>query len=119
MGRRVERRGLGTTETVRAAAPEGIPGGGTPLGLVAGDLPRRLSCDGELEWIDVVPERRGAGIAKALRGRLAGWFAQHGVARVCVDVEPSNHLARGFHERHRARRLDEHWLVWEDLPSVF
>jgi len=92
--------------------------GGRIVGLVAGHLSKRFDCDGELEWIDVVPERRGSGVAKALLARLAAWFAEQGAARVCVDVEPSNHGARRFYERHGARVLNEHWLVWHDLPSA-
>jgi ribosomal protein S18 acetylase RimI-like enzyme len=88
------------------------------VGLVAGHLTQRLGCDGEMEWIDVIPTRRGSGVAKELLARLAGWFAEHDAARVCVDVEPSNHRARRFYERHGARPVNEHWLVWEDLPSA-
>jgi GNAT superfamily N-acetyltransferase len=87
------------------------------VGLVAGHRTQRLGCDGELQWIDVTPERRGAGVADALLKRLAVWFAGQGAARVCVNVEPGNHLARSFYTRHGARPLNDHWLAWDDLPS--
>lgn len=69
------------------------------VGLVAGHLTRRHACDGELEWINVIPERRGGGIASALLRKLAAWFAEQKASRICVDVEPSNFAARRFYKR--------------------
>jgi ribosomal protein S18 acetylase RimI-like enzyme len=88
------------------------------VGFVAGHLTRRYDCEGELEWINVIPERRGAGIASELLRLLAGWFVEQKALRVCVDVEPSNAVARAFYARHRAETLNEHWLVWNDISKV-
>jgi ribosomal protein S18 acetylase RimI-like enzyme len=88
------------------------------VGFVAGHLTRRYGCAAELEWINVIPERRGAGIASELLRLLAGWFAEQKAFRVCVDVEPSNAVARAFYTRHRAVTLNAHWLVWNDIRHV-
>src|SRR5882672_11537802 len=37
--------------------------GGTIVGFIAGHLTRRYDCDGELEWINVLPGHRGQGIS--------------------------------------------------------
>ena len=41
------------------------------VGLIAGHLTRRYACDGELQWIDVIPQCRGTGIASKLLRRVA------------------------------------------------
>lgn len=84
-------------------------------GFVAGHLTRRHSCDGELEWINVVPEHRGRGVATELLRLLARWFIERKAFRVCVDVQPSNIAARRFYKRHYAEDLNPHWLVWNDI----
>jgi len=85
------------------------------VGFVAGHLTRRHGCEGELEWINVIPERRGAGIASELLRLLAGWFVEQKAFRICVDVEPSNAVARAFYTRHGAETLNKHWLAWNDI----
>ena len=60
--------------------------GETPIGYIAGHLTRRFGCDGELQWIYVVPEHRRTQVASNLLRLLAGWFVEHGARRVCVDV---------------------------------
>jgi hypothetical protein len=40
--------------------------GETVVGFIAGHRTRRYGCDGELEWIDVIAERRGSGVAGEL-----------------------------------------------------
>ncbi len=92
--------------------------GDSMVGLIAGHLTRRHACAGELEWINVIPERRGSGIACELLRRLAEWFAAQKAFRVCVDVDPANPTARRFYERHGARDLQPHWMVWEDISVV-
>lgn len=89
-----------------------------PVGFIAGHLTRRYACDGELEWINVIPERRGSGIASELLRKLAAWFAEQKALRVCVDVEPSNIAARRFYKRRGAVDLNAHWLVWNDINVV-
>lgn len=87
-------------------------------GLIAGHLTRRHSCDGELEWINVIPEQRGSGIASELLRLLAGWFVRQKALRVCVDVQPTNTLARCFYRRNGATDLNPHWLVWNDISVL-
>jgi len=88
------------------------------VGFVAGHLTRRHGCDAEIEWINVMPERRGAGIASELLRLVAGWFVEQKALRVCVDAEPSNAGARAFYMRHGAETLNEYWLVWNDIRRV-
>jgi GNAT superfamily N-acetyltransferase len=89
--------------------------GDSLVGFIAGHLTRRFACDGELEWINVVPERRGSGVAPELLRLLARWFAEQNASRICVDVEPGNAIARRFYKRFGAVELNPHWLVWEDI----
>ena len=87
------------------------------VGMIAGHLTRRFDCAGELEWIDVVPERRGTGIASELLRHLAKWFVEQKALRVCVDVDPDNASAQKFYRRHGAEDLRPHWLVWPDIRT--
>jgi ribosomal protein S18 acetylase RimI-like enzyme len=88
------------------------------VGFIAGHLTRRYACDGELEWINVVPERRGTEVASELLRLLAAWFVEQRASRICVDVQPSNATARRFYTRHGAESLNAHWLVWNDIKVV-
>jgi ribosomal protein S18 acetylase RimI-like enzyme len=92
--------------------------GDTFVGFIAGHLTHRHSCDGELEWINVIPERRGSGIASGLLRHLAAWFVTQKASRICVDVDPANAAARRFYQRHGADNLNEHWLVWNSINIV-
>jgi GNAT superfamily N-acetyltransferase len=92
--------------------------GDSLVGFIAGHLTRRFDCDGELEWINVVPERRGSGIADKLLRQLATWFTSQNAARICVDVDPANVAARRFYMRLGAAELKPHWLVWNDIRVV-
>lgn len=91
--------------------------GKSALGFIAGHLTRRHSCDGEMEWINVIPERRRNGIASELLRLLAAWFITKNAKRICVDVHPSN-AARIFYKNHGARDLKLHWMVWSDIRLV-
>jgi len=91
---------------------------GSLVGFVAGHLTRRYACDGELEWINVVGERRRNRIASELLQRLAAWFAEQNATRVCVDVDPADAVARAFYKNHGADDLNKHWLVWKDIRVV-
>jgi GNAT superfamily N-acetyltransferase len=74
---------------------------GSLIGLVAGHLTRRYDCEGELEWINVIPEHRGDGTASELLRLLAGWFFQtKSIANLC---------GRGSGEHHRAPILRTAW----------
>lgn len=61
---------------------------------------------------------RRRGVASRLLHRLSQWFAGRYAPRVCVDVEPSNAVARKFYARHGARELNPHWFVWDDITTV-
>lgn len=91
---------------------------GLAVGLIAGHLTRRFDCEGELEWLDVLVDRRRAGVAAALLRTLAAWFAERAIGRVCVDVEPDNAPAQAFYRKHGAEDLRPHWLVWPDIRAI-
>lgn len=88
----------------------------TPIGYAAGHLTRRFGCDGELQWIYVVPEQRRAHVASELLQRLAKWFVENGARRVCVDVGSDD--ARPFYRYHGAVELNQHWMVWDDIGNL-
>jgi ribosomal protein S18 acetylase RimI-like enzyme len=88
------------------------------VGFIAGHLTRRHGCEGELQWINVISERRGSGVATELLRLLAEWFVAQNVSRICVDVEPENTAARRFYMRHGAEDLNPSWLVWSDIRVV-
>lgn len=87
-------------------------------GFIAGHLTRRFDCDGELEWLNVVPEKRRGGVARELLLVLASWFAEKGAKRVCVDADPENPTARAFYRKNGAEDLNPHWLVWSDITEL-
>jgi GNAT superfamily N-acetyltransferase len=88
---------------------------GLPVGFIAGHLTRRYECDGELQWIDVVEERRRVGLASVLLKLLAEWFAMQGALRICVNVDVANVAARRLYMRFGAEELNRHWLLWKDI----
>jgi ribosomal protein S18 acetylase RimI-like enzyme len=88
------------------------------VGFIAGHLTRRHGCEGELEWINVIPQRRGSGIASGLLRLLAVWFVEQQASRICVNVDPANTPALRFYRRHGARNLNEHWLIWSNINIV-
>jgi ribosomal protein S18 acetylase RimI-like enzyme len=88
------------------------------VGYVAGHLTRRHACDGELQWVYVVPKRRGSRVARELLCLLAAWFVEQNASRICVNVDPANTTASRFYTRHGAETLSQHWLVWADISIV-
>src|SRR5580693_5117995 len=92
--------------------------GDSLVGFIAGHLTRRHKCDGELEWINVIPERRGSGAASGLLRLLAAWFVEQKALRICVNVDPANTAAQRFYRKHGAETLNEHWLVWNNITAV-
>jgi len=88
------------------------------VGFIAGHLTRRHACEGELQWINVIPELRGGAVAAELLHLLAAWFVAQNACRICVDVEPENTTARRFYMRHGAEDLNPSWLVWNDIRVV-
>ena len=91
---------------------------GAPIGYIAGHLTRRFDCDGELEWLFVLPGHRRAGAAALMLRALAGWFRTHDAARVCVNVAPDNEPAVRFYERFGAVPLNDYFRVWNDMPAA-
>jgi GNAT superfamily N-acetyltransferase len=91
---------------------------GRVVGLTAGHRTHRYACDGELQWINVHAKLRKRGIAGLLMAAMASWFVQQQAFRICVDVDPKNAAARGLYAKYGAQRLDDHWMVWEDVRVV-
>jgi ribosomal protein S18 acetylase RimI-like enzyme len=87
------------------------------IGFIAGHLTRRYDCDGELQWIDTMPEYRGRGIATHLLRLLANWFNEQGAKRICVNCAPDNLPALNFYKKNGAMALNEYWLVWEEMKG--
>lgn len=85
-------------------------------GFVAGHLTERYQCDGELEWINVVPAYQRQGIAQQLTRELAAWFVQQNAHKVCVDV--GSDAGRAFYTSIGAVNLNEHWMVWNDIGDL-
>jgi Acetyltransferases len=90
--------------------------GDAMVGFIAGHLTRRFGCEGELQWINVVPEHRGAGVATELLRLLAGWFAEQNTGKICVDV--GSEASRKFYAKHGAEPLNEHWMIWQDIATM-
>ncbi len=84
------------------------------VGHIAGHLTRRFDCEGEVQYLYVVPDLRRDGIASALLLELAAWFIQQKAFRVCVDVNPDSPAARPFYLHHGATALRPGWMVWGD-----
>ena len=89
---------------------------GEPAGLIAGHLTKRFNCEGELEWIDVIPAYQRKHIASDLLQLLAKWFINNQAYRICVD--PGNDEARKFYKHNGATPLNQHWMVWEDISKL-
>jgi ribosomal protein S18 acetylase RimI-like enzyme len=92
--------------------------GDSLVGYIAGHLTRRYACDGELQWIYVVPKHRGSSVATELLYLLAAWFVEQNASRICVNVDPANTTSTRFYTRHGAETLNKHWLFWADINVV-
>lgn len=88
------------------------------VGFIAGHLSTRFECDGELEWLNVVEDKRRAGVAAELLHVLAAWFRDQNAKRICDDADPENPGARAFYRKHGAQDLNAHWLVWPDITEL-
>ena len=60
-------------------------------GFVAGHLTRRYGCDGEIQWINVIPTHRSKHVASELLKLLADWFVEQGARRICVNLRARQH----------------------------
>jgi GNAT superfamily N-acetyltransferase len=92
--------------------------GPTVVGYIAGHLTRRYSCHGELQYLFVSKPRRRMGVAAALLQHLAGWFAEHGASKICVNVNDDSPGARPFYANRGATILSKHWMVWNDVRTA-
>lgn len=88
------------------------------VGYIAGHLTRRYDCDGEVQYLFVVPQHRRTGVGAQLLRLLARWFTQQRAQRICVNVEPDNAAARALYTRHGATVLNQFWLIWGDIGSL-
>lgn len=84
--------------------------------VLSGILSERFGCQGELQWINVIPAYRGKGVALGLLRYLAQWFVEQQALYVCVDV--GGEEGRSFYKKHGAESLDKHWMVWKDISTV-
>jgi ribosomal protein S18 acetylase RimI-like enzyme len=91
---------------------------GKIIGFVAGHLTTRLGCNGELQWINVIPEYRKSGVASKLLRLLAQWFVKQNAVKVCVDVAVENIPAQKFYRKYGATNVNDHWLCWEDIGEI-
>lgn len=88
------------------------------VGYIAGHETRRLSCDGEVQYLYVTPAYRRHGVGTMLLKQLAQWFHVRGAAKVCVDVNSDSPPAPPFYLACGARPIDEHWYAWADMSAV-
>lgn len=79
-----------------------------------------FECRGGI-WIEdifVRPDRRGAGVGRALFERVAALAVERGLPRVEWAVLDWNELALGFYEGVGARRMDDWRLMRLDGPAL-
>jgi ribosomal protein S18 acetylase RimI-like enzyme len=88
------------------------------VGFVAGHKTRRFGCHGELQWINVVREKRGLGTADQLMTKIGTWFVAQDARRICVNVDPANLTARRLYTRRGAQILNDYWMIWEDAQVM-
>src|SRR5688572_24202961 len=68
---------LGQHHPQQALGPRGMwmaLDGDVSIGYIAGHLTRRFDCDGELQYLYVLPAHRGGKVAAGLLRQLATWF---------------------------------------------
>ncbi len=88
------------------------------VGYIAGHRTQRYSLDGELQYLFVSKPHRRMGVAAALLEHLAGWFAEQGASKICVNVNEDSPGARPFYTSRGATILSKHWMVWERPPNT-
>jgi GNAT superfamily N-acetyltransferase len=82
------------------------------------DAVKWYGCEGEVQYLYVAPQARRHGVAAQLLQLLAEWFNGRGIRRVCVNVDVESAGAAPFYLAARARPLNRHWYVWDDIRSV-
>jgi ribosomal protein S18 acetylase RimI-like enzyme len=90
----------------------------TIIGFIAGHLTTRYECDGELEWINVLPDHRGQSISAELLRNLWNWFLQNDAHKICVNVTPDNPAATRFYAKYGAVSLNAYWMIWQDIRQT-
>ena len=88
------------------------------VGYIAGHATTRLGCDGEVQYLYVTPRCRRHRVAATLLRLLAEWFSEHGIRRVCVNVDVDSHGAVPFYNACGAASLNKYWYVWEDIAVL-
>jgi GNAT superfamily N-acetyltransferase len=91
---------------------------GRIVGYIAGHQTTRFDCDGEVQYLFVAPHCRERGVASVLLRALAAWFQDHGVIKVCVDVDLSSPGATPFYLHHGAVPINRFWYMWTDIGRV-
>ena len=91
---------------------------GSVVGFVSGHRTRRYGCEGELQWLNVIRERRKQGIAGRMLVIMGAWFVEQNCLRVCVDVNPQNTAARELYSKFGAVPLRPNWMVWQDARLI-
>ena len=87
------------------------------VGYIAGHFSRRHGTEGELQSLYVLKEHHRSGIGTLLLLHLADWFVTRHRRAICVGVDPANPYRR-FYEKHGARYLNKHWLLWDDIETM-
>jgi GNAT superfamily N-acetyltransferase len=82
------------------------------------DAENGFACAGEVQYLYVAPSARRRGVARELLRLLARWFDEHGIRRVCVNAHVESVGAAPFYIAARARPLNVHWYVWDDIRTV-
>ncbi|HKR60655.1 MAG TPA: GNAT family N-acetyltransferase [Pyrinomonadaceae bacterium] len=89
------------------------------IGYIAGHRTTRHGCEGEVQYLFVVPRNRRRGIATELLRLLAEWFVAQTAQKVCVAVAADSlPEAQPFFESVGASPLKRNWYTWEDIGGV-
>ena len=92
--------------------------GDVVVGYIAGHATTRYGCSGEVQYLDVTPSYRRAGVARGLLRYLARWFHSAGIQRVCVNADLESAGAAPFYRAQGAIPLNEYWFVWDDIGRL-
>ena len=91
---------------------------GMVIGFVAGHLTKRQEYAGQIQWIATDVKHRRSGVGSELLWIMAGWFIDHQVASVRVDLDPENTTGQAFYQYHHAASINRYWLYWDDIRVV-
>lgn len=88
------------------------------IGFIAGHLTTRHSYEGELEWINVLPEKRRSGSRESYFVRWQNGSSYKTPCGSAWTSNLSNMIARRFYSRSGAENLKPHWMVRNDIAVV-